>query len=279
MPWLPYGEQDRVIINSHNFTSVPWTPALITTQLWLDAADATTLYDSQSGGSLSTAGGAVQRWQDKSGNSRHAVRASGSGNPTRQTSIINSKDVVRHNQQWFDIPHNAAFNGDTGLSLFAVFQTSSAGNNRGLIGKWSPGGGLYALVYQNNAASRHQFTARNAANSAYSSAVGPTAVTNTPAILHGRFDATAANVSSATNAGTASTTAIVGLLTSASFPLRIGSYGGDTTTALIGDLAEAIITTGSQTTDTQNRIEGYLAHKWGTTASLPALHPYKTVAP
>jgi hypothetical protein len=29
----------------------------------------------------------------------------------------------------------------------------------------------------------------------------------------------------------------------------------------------------------RQRIEGYLAHKWGLTANLPADHPYKTVPP
>lgn len=29
----------------------------------------------------------------------------------------------------------------------------------------------------------------------------------------------------------------------------------------------------------RQRIEGYLAHKWGLAASLPADHPYKTAAP
>ena len=30
---------------------------------------------------------------------------------------------------------------------------------------------------------------------------------------------------------------------------------------------------------TRNRIEGYLAHKWGLTSNLPASHPYKNTAP
>jgi hypothetical protein len=194
--------------------------------------------------------------------------------------VINGKDVVRHDAQWFNIPHNEAFNGDTGLSLFAVFQTSSTGNNRGLLGKWSPGNGVYALLHRHPTTSGPAFVARNAADSAFISAFDANEIaTNTPSILHGRFDSTSANVSCATNAGAAATAAIVGLRTSASFPLRIGSYDGVADTALIGDLAEVIMTTGPQTADTQNRIEGYLAHKWGTTASLPALHPYKTVAP
>jgi hypothetical protein len=44
-------------------------------------------------------------------------------------------------------------------------------------------------------------------------------------------------------------------------------------------LGELIIMEGVPATDDRQRIEGYLAHKWGTTALLPAAHPYKSSAP
>ena len=44
--------------------------------LWLDAADGNTLFDATSGGNIvSTNGSAVKRWEDKSGNSKHATEA------------------------------------------------------------------------------------------------------------------------------------------------------------------------------------------------------------
>jgi hypothetical protein len=44
--------------------------------LWLDAADEDTLFDATSGGNfVSTNGSAVKRWEDKSGNSKHAIEA------------------------------------------------------------------------------------------------------------------------------------------------------------------------------------------------------------
>jgi len=46
-----------------------------------------------------------------------------------------------------------------------------------------------------------------------------------------------------------------------------------------GTISEIIIHTTAISTDTRQRIEGYLAHKWGLTASLPNDHPYKTVGP
>jgi len=44
--------------------------------LWLDAADGDTLFDATSGGNfVSTNGSAVKRWEDKSGNAKHATEA------------------------------------------------------------------------------------------------------------------------------------------------------------------------------------------------------------
>jgi hypothetical protein len=44
-------------------------------------------------------------------------------------------------------------------------------------------------------------------------------------------------------------------------------------------LGEAIALRGQLSADLRQRIEGYLAHKWGTASTLPANHPYKTTPP
>jgi hypothetical protein len=52
-----------------------------------------------------------------------------------------------------------------------------------------------------------------------------------------------------------------------------GSYRPDWT------LAEMLILDGVPSTDDRQRLEGYLAHKWALTGSLPSDHPYKSAAP
>jgi len=44
-------------------------------------------------------------------------------------------------------------------------------------------------------------------------------------------------------------------------------------------IGEFLLIHGIVTQSDRQKIEGYLAHKWGQTASLPAGHPYKTIAP
>jgi hypothetical protein len=74
----------------------PNTPSTISgLQLWLDAADPATLYDATSGGSLVNADGIVRRWEDKSGNGRHASEAT--YGPTRKTSQQNGYSALLFN--------------------------------------------------------------------------------------------------------------------------------------------------------------------------------------
>jgi hypothetical protein len=93
---LTFGEQTSL----RNYLSAKWglTPAAVPQtiaglQLWLDAADASSLFDATSGGSLVASDGQVRRWQDKSGNAAHATIAS--NGPTRKTGVRNGRDVLR----------------------------------------------------------------------------------------------------------------------------------------------------------------------------------------
>lgn len=57
----------------------------------------------------------------------------------------------------------------------------------------------------------------------------------------------------------------------------IGREAGGT--ELRGQIAELCLFDAALIQADREKIEGYLAHKWGLTAGLPALHPYKSVAP
>jgi hypothetical protein len=71
------------------------TPATFSgLQLWLDSSDAGTLYDATTGGSLVAADGAVARWEDKSGNGRHATQATSGNRPLRKTAQQGGKDTL-----------------------------------------------------------------------------------------------------------------------------------------------------------------------------------------
>ena len=46
-----------------------------------------------------------------------------------------------------------------------------------------------------------------------------------------------------------------------------------------GRIAEAVVCIGTLSQSEREKLEGYFAHKWGLTGSLPALHPYKSSPP
>jgi hypothetical protein len=68
--------------------------------LWLDGADAGTLYDATTGGSLVAVDGAVARWEDKSGNSRHFTQSDSARRPARRSSVKNGLGAVGFANDW-----------------------------------------------------------------------------------------------------------------------------------------------------------------------------------
>jgi len=57
--------------------------------LWLDGSDTSTMYDASSGGSLTTNGNDIARWEDKSGQSNHATQGTAAACPHRTDSAEN----------------------------------------------------------------------------------------------------------------------------------------------------------------------------------------------
>lgn len=63
-------------------------------QLWLDAT--TGLFDATSGGSaVTTDGSAVARWEDRSGNGRHATEVGINNRPVLKTAVQNGRNVIQ----------------------------------------------------------------------------------------------------------------------------------------------------------------------------------------
>ena len=94
-----------------------WTPTSLGSSLaiWLDASDATT---------LSSSGGLVSEWRDKSGNARHAVQTSPSSQPTLNGSAISISDYNR-----FMTGAMAVGSMPTSIQVTVVFTASGGGRN------------------------------------------------------------------------------------------------------------------------------------------------------
>ena len=100
-------------------------------QLWMDGADSTTMYDATTGGSLVAANGAVARWEDKSGNSRHATQATAGFRPVRKTAQQNGLGALEFasgSSQRLAVSGSAAtlkFLHSTAYTLFCVVKAGT----------------------------------------------------------------------------------------------------------------------------------------------------------
>lgn len=299
LPWLPYKEHDRVIINAHNFGST-WTPAQISTYLWVRAADASTLYDATSGGSLVAADGTVARLEDKSGNSRHFTQSTSGSRPARKTVIQNGLDVLRFDgtADRMSIPSSTAMFNFLHSGQGAIFFAGRVGNSsdpNALLPIMGNAGGMSGsrigtvLLFDDRASvpANNRLGLSTYNNNVAAAGIG-TDNTLTPntfqqfATIHdianGTTSAKLTLYVNGINTSSAVTSSRSGTSSNASNNWFLGDYSTGSF-FLAGDVGEVIILNSIPTTDTRQKIEGYLAHQWGTTSLLDASHPYKSVAP
>lgn len=121
-------------------------------QLWLDASDPWTLFNATSGGSTVAANGTVARWEDKSGNSRHATEST--NGPTRKAAVVGGSDALQFNGAQFLAGATTPVGGnvrtffavvrqlDTPSDIFFQFGTKpTSGGTLGYIARAGLGGG------------------------------------------------------------------------------------------------------------------------------------------
>jgi hypothetical protein len=269
-----------------------WTPALLTTALWLDADDASTVTESS---------GAVSQWNDKSGNARNATQASAGNRPTYQSAVINSRNVIRFSaasSQTLGCTGTAgSFNflhASQGL-LLAVGAVGTTADPNALYGITGNSGGFsvsrrgFNLLWDDRASvpssNRFGTAAFEGTNTAvFNHGVPDILLPQSATIFGAATDATNATLAqrvtlllngSTYQGSTASATAST---SNASFDWQVGDYR--TGSAFFqGDIAEMVIVSGAVATPDRQKLEGYLAHKWGLTANLPSDHPYKVNPP
>ena len=220
----------RGILNSAVFSPLDLNP-----ELWLDAADTTTITESS---------GSVSQWDDKSGNGYNVTQGTGALQPATGIRTLNSLNVLD-------------FDGSTYLqrastpavtqpnTIFMVVQTDVASGTLNFIdGSGASNRQLIRLRFSNWAMWAGSFI---------QAGIGDT----NPHIFRAVFDGSSSSlhvdaVSIVT--GNAGANGLTGLTFGAAYT------GGIT---LDGGIAEVIITNGILTADQIAATESYLAAKWG----------------
>lgn len=257
-----------IYINPYRFAAAaPWTPADITTALWLDAADASTITES---------GGAVSQWDDKSGNSRNATQSTAASRPLLATASLSGKDVIDcdgANDQL--VLANVTTLTSINQSLFVVAKRDNAVGRTEMpfsVGNSSTGDGLADIPRWNDDIMYSQVG--RAGNRPTPTSV----ITDQPyinCITGGDIQLSYTNgtlIGTGTSQVSLPFTVTSGYVGSGSAVSTFGRF-------FDGKIAEIVVLPVVASTTNRQKMEGYLAHKWGLTANLPAGHPYKSTAP
>jgi hypothetical protein len=236
-----------------------WTPALVLPAVWLDAADLSTI----------TIATGVSEWRDKSGFGRNFSQATAGNRPIYQAFGIKARPSVAFagSSDHFMTASSVLPSGATAGSIFWV-QTTEAdpgtvANNFGCVisSNWGSAGSdnhfpfLDGNIYF-TAFSTTRFLMGNPSKSLVNPRILGHESTNGNTALY--ID------------GSSFFTSTTNTFTNPTSTKRLGQAINKFT----GQLAELIVLSNIPAIMDRRRIEGYLAHKWGLTANLPADHPY-----
>ncbi len=249
---------NQTVIKTGN--PVIWTPATITTAAWYDAADAETITATNT---------AVTQWDDKSGSNNHLTA---NGAPKTGTRMINNKNVIDFDGVNSDLS-NASLSSaisSQSVSIFSVQQYDVLD------------------VQSMTAWSLHASTATVGmflhATFGSTASLGLRYPTNTPVQYPESLNIellsyVKANATSQKGwiTGSSQNEVTTSVNTFPAVKLNLGSRNGSN--FLNGAIAEFIVVPNEVSTTDREKLEGYLAHKWGLSTSLPETHPYKLIAP
>jgi len=238
-----------------------WTPADLEPQLylWLDASDGTTLWSDLAGTTQSTEGGSVIRWDDKSTNANNVT--TGAANVPTYTNQTVAFDGVN---DYLSV-NNANFTQPFSVFIVCRTYTGNASIDTIMDG------------YQ-----------KDSIDFRYKS-------DSTIEIYSGSY---LTRTYPYTNAET-SIASITMRRTSPSYVYKNGSLHESQTVSAVNplgvvigtylkppperyaksDIMEIVYCNGFASDTDRQKVEGYLAHKWGLTANLPEDHLYKELAP
>ena len=223
-----------------------WTPAEITTELWLDADDSST---------ITLNGSNVSQWDDKSGNIKHAEQGTASLQPPYDSA--NGLIDFTTGDHILISPHQIDINN---VAVISVAHGSFSYRRQGANGRF---------YYGYNRLRKGSTNISLTLSAGFSVCYAESASNSFTVIGNGGEDsATAGDTNNATLAN---------------FPIGGGNQLS-TNSSVIDFYAnckvkEVIVFSSLPTTEVRQKVEGYLAHKWGLAANLPAGHPYKSAAP
>ena len=224
--------------------------------LWLDASDA---------GSITESGGLVSQWSDKSGNLRHHT-ASGSARPTTGTRSLNGRNVIDFDGSGNFLTGNAAsltmFKNVPYAGVFIVMAFDALNKNQYFFEHKGLGAGARFQIFQQPNTNIVLGARRLNADSL--ATVTTSAATTGPAIIAGIVDYTNSDAFLRRDgANLASSTSFLNDGNTEDANSDGHTIGGVSSLLLDGYIAEVVVYNTALSTSDRARVESYLAAKWG----------------
>lgn len=251
-----------------------WTPTQLGANLlaWYDTSVPASIRTGTAGISQAVNGDAVSEWRDISGNAYHAAQSVAARQPVyNSTAWTGSKTTIT----WNGVDHGLIVTGLTWqtYTIGVAMRHNNIGGVRAIITKrpavsasffwflynttsssfnWDQNGGRYNTTFIPTVSTDYIYTL-----------VRPLSASNRSQYVNGTINGTTnANADNVNNE-----------------TLTIGNDYSAASRGAFSNISEIVITSNDLTTSVRQQLEGYLAWKWGTVASLPVLHPYKTAPP
>lgn len=242
-----------------------WRPNALagSLSLWLDAEDTST---------ITLNGSTVSQWADKSGNGRNAAQATAANQPAYSATVLNGKPGVTFDGvNDFLSGAGSVLTGNSQATICCVFTTSQTTTQNPIMVGTSTATATSLAI--GSTAAKYNF---------YSWGIGtegtytPISPADTPIIAVG--SRSPANINSLFingNSGSSGNTGGINITSGYTLSFANASIPF----YLAGLIAEVVVLPIEATTNDRQKLEGYLAWKWGLEANLPSNHPYKLLPP
>jgi len=255
---LNAGTSYQVTMGANVTTTSSFTPTSISgCEIWFDAADTSTI--------TYASGSNVSQWLDKSGSNNNAAQSTTTKQPTSGLLTTNGKNVMNFSAKSMTFP---TINNTT-MTVFCIYNNTT----------FSPYGqpvwvGPFAFFYA--APSSKVGIGRAGATDEVLASWSSAGLGTSQYVIYGGTVSVSGNTTTflyfnGTQAATVSVNSSGG---TSAYLIGDGIYNGTT-----GNIAEVLIYNSVLSTSDRQKVEGYLAWKWGLQTSLPGAHPYYSAAP
>ncbi len=252
---------DRILTSGGKVVAYNGKPVISKDYTPTDADNVVAWYDANDTNTITELAGAVSGWADKSGNTNDAVQSTGADQPSTGTHTINGLNTIEFNDDYLQ-------NTTSLTNVRAIFFVSDIIEGAGISTKVAP------VIGEVSNLQSHIFVRANKTD--YSISVDGNMGATGSASVSGGIPVAGGNI----DLGLSIAEKKLPLIWYAEWDANhnwdyIGRLEGNGEYKLIGAIGELIVLDAVPSVATRQKLEGYLAWKFGLEGNLPTGHPYK----